>query len=110
MKFIECEKQVIILTDTPLDEYEVLSKKMKETFAELIVCTIENPNDKLKKGIIEMYAKRSDVSFENDVINWLITQSDTVPYIIGLIKKIAIITEHGKKVSLSTIKDVVKER
>lgn len=106
---IACQKQVVLITDTPLEKYGSMAEMMQGMFDSMLVCTIEKPDEELKKNIICAYTKREGLFLDAQTTQWLSEQADTVPCIISSIKKIAGRAERGTKVPLSVVKDVVKE-
>jgi len=105
-----CEdKQIIMISDTPLDEYSVLQKHMCINFEKLMVCKVDRPDTTLKQKIVAKYGEQYGVKLDAAALTWLTDNIDSTPYIIGTIKKLAMAADNKEKVSLLTIKKVLKE-
>lgn len=106
---IDENKQIIMISDTPLNEYAVLQKQMQANYEKLMVCKVNRPDVTLKQKIVTEYGGRYSVKFEDDALTWLMDNIDSTPYIIGTIKKLAMATDNKEKLSVLTIKEVLKE-
>jgi len=109
-ELIDCKKQIIIVTDTVLSEYDVLSKELDNNFKKTLLCTIEKPDNDLMRNIINLHAERGGISLDEEAAEWLSEQAESVPYIIGAVKKISVVYEQKKDISLADVKKILKEK
>lgn len=102
-------KQIVMISDTPLYKYSVLKKHLRAKCEKLMVCKVGRPDAALKQKIVAEYGGQFGVNFEENALLWLTDHIDSTPYIIGVIKKLALDSDNKEKVSLLTIKKILKE-
>jgi len=106
---IKENKQIFLITDTPMHKYQVLIDYMNRKLEHLMICNIDVADEELKRKIIIEYGRQYGVDFEDKAIKWLVKHRESTPYLIGTIKRVAMIPDVDNKGSLPAIKKALKE-